>query len=558
LAVCRTIRPCEEINDVGDAEEAIEMDEEPEEARVPKVLKSPLQPTAQEVDERNLAHLPFRDWCSHCIMGKARNIPHKKQKDKEHLVPHIHVDYGFLGTEGDEEKMITQVEKDQESRALLVHAVPRKGLAHVHGAEQLIRDMGELGYKKVILKADNEPAMHALQEEVKKQRQDKTLLENSPVGESQSNGVAERAVQAAGEHIRVVKLALENKVGIRFPAVRPIMSWIAKRAADMINKFHVGPDGKTSYEIIEGNKYTRSLVKFGEKIFFRRGKLSKNKLEARWEEGIFLGTEWRTGAAHVGAKEGVLEAHGIRRVPQEVRWNAELVQAVKGFPWRRKNPVDGVPEMIRVRHLTEEGEVKGPEVKPEDEPRMTQVRLPKKLFEDHGYTSGCPGCRALLRNMVPRSHKAECRERMEKIMSQTEEGEKRKDRHEEKMNEHIAKNIAQSIAEEIVESKEEQPSGSGDRRQKRARDQEDDGEDEGRAREFQRDGAGTKRDREEGDQGDEERGSARIAVDSQLSNVMGELAALEDMCEPIEPSLLKHYNEHRSYDENTGRSWILC
>jgi hypothetical protein len=145
------------------------------------------------------------------------------------------------------------------------------------------------------------------------------LLENSPVGESQSNGVAERAVQAAGEHIRVVKLALESKVGIRFPAVHPIVSWIAKHAADMINKFHVGPDGKTSYEIIKGEKYTRSLVEFGEEIFFRRGKLSKNKLEARWGGDIFLGIEWRTGAAHVGAKEGVLEARGIRRVPQEVR-----------------------------------------------------------------------------------------------------------------------------------------------------------------------------------------------------------------------------------------------
>jgi hypothetical protein len=89
---------------VGDAEEAIEMDEEPEEARVPKVLKSPLQPTAREVDERNLTHLPFRDWYSHCIVGKARNILRKKQKDREHSVPHIHVDYGFLGTEEDEEK----------------------------------------------------------------------------------------------------------------------------------------------------------------------------------------------------------------------------------------------------------------------------------------------------------------------------------------------------------------------------------------------------------------------------------------------------------------------
>jgi hypothetical protein len=143
-------------------------------------------------------------------MGKAMNIPHRRRRDKERLVPHIHVDYGFLGIEEDVEKMIVQVARDEESRALLVHAVPREGLARARGAEQLIRDIEVLGYKKVILKADNEPAMHALQEEVKKQRQDETLLENSPVGESQSNGVADCAVRAAGEHIRVVKLALEN------------------------------------------------------------------------------------------------------------------------------------------------------------------------------------------------------------------------------------------------------------------------------------------------------------------------------------------------------------
>jgi hypothetical protein len=100
---------------VGDAEEAIEMDEEPEGARAPKVLKSPLQPTVREVDERNLTHLPFRDWCPHCIRGKTTNIPRKKQKDRERLVSHIHVDYGFLGTEEDEEKMIIQVARDEQS-----------------------------------------------------------------------------------------------------------------------------------------------------------------------------------------------------------------------------------------------------------------------------------------------------------------------------------------------------------------------------------------------------------------------------------------------------------
>jgi hypothetical protein len=169
-----------------DDEDVIEMSEEVDEARVPRAMESPLQPTTREIAERDLTHLPFRDWCTQRIMGKARNIPHRRQRDKEHSVPHNHADYGFLGIEEDVEKMIVQVARDEESRALLVRAVPREGLARARGAEQLTHDIEVLGCKKVILEADNEPATHALQEEVKKQRQDETLLENSPVGESQS------------------------------------------------------------------------------------------------------------------------------------------------------------------------------------------------------------------------------------------------------------------------------------------------------------------------------------------------------------------------------------
>jgi hypothetical protein len=129
LAACETIRPSgewEELNDLEDDEDVIEMSEVVDEARVPRAMKSPLQPTSREIVEHDLTHLPFSDWCTQCIMGKARNIPHRRQRDKEHLVLHIHVDYGFLGIEEDVEKMIVQVARDEESRALLVRAVPRE------------------------------------------------------------------------------------------------------------------------------------------------------------------------------------------------------------------------------------------------------------------------------------------------------------------------------------------------------------------------------------------------------------------------------------------------
>ena len=164
-----------------------------------KFLKSPKLPSQREVDEHYVTHWPYRDWCPICVKAKARNVPHLRQTDREHSVPHVHVDYGFFGNADDDEKVILQVARDEESRALFVHAVPRKGMTHEHGARELCKDIKKIGYKKIAIKGDNEPAIVSLQEEIRNSRDEETLLENSPVGQSQSNGVAERAVQSAGE-----------------------------------------------------------------------------------------------------------------------------------------------------------------------------------------------------------------------------------------------------------------------------------------------------------------------------------------------------------------------
>eukprot|EP00971_Amphidinium_carterae_P242314 4811235-Amphidinium_carterae.2 len=37
-----------------------------QEAQVPKTYKRPILPTAQQIEEHNLTHLPYRDWCKHC------------------------------------------------------------------------------------------------------------------------------------------------------------------------------------------------------------------------------------------------------------------------------------------------------------------------------------------------------------------------------------------------------------------------------------------------------------------------------------------------------------
>ena len=123
-------------------------------------------------------------------MGSAPNRPHVKGK-QDYNIPHLVCDYCFLGDKDDGETLIVQVTRDITSKCLFAHAVPRKGVSHIFGAEQVCKDIESLGYKDVVIKTDNEPAMLTLQEEIKSRRVDKTILENSPVGESQSNGIAE-------------------------------------------------------------------------------------------------------------------------------------------------------------------------------------------------------------------------------------------------------------------------------------------------------------------------------------------------------------------------------
>ena len=198
--------PCEELpvrpigvqSETGEELRDIGLETE-EEAREPRVLRDPGAPTEAEVEKHNITHMPFRSWCPACVEGKARYKPHHTQKDgTEKNIPENVFDYGFLGAEG-EDTIAVLVARDRRTKMIFAHVVPKKGFTHEHGAEEMMKDISKLGYHEVILKCDGEPALKSVQEEVRRKRTEKTILENSPVGDSRANGVAERAVQAVAE-----------------------------------------------------------------------------------------------------------------------------------------------------------------------------------------------------------------------------------------------------------------------------------------------------------------------------------------------------------------------
>ena len=103
-----------------------------------------------------------------------------------------------------------------------------------------------------VLKCDGEASVEALREAVMVRMGEGAVPQGPPAGESQSNGVVENGVQMLKGLIRVHVLALERKLGVRFPADHPILAWIVEAVADMATKHLRGHDGRTGYERLFG------------------------------------------------------------------------------------------------------------------------------------------------------------------------------------------------------------------------------------------------------------------------------------------------------------------
>ena len=91
-------------------------------------IRDPGQPTAQELQEHMTTHRPNRSWCKFYVMGRGLNAPHRRSDAQDDLegVPHVSMEYGFLG-ERDSEEQVSPVLVIRERRHKMTWAmlVPR-------------------------------------------------------------------------------------------------------------------------------------------------------------------------------------------------------------------------------------------------------------------------------------------------------------------------------------------------------------------------------------------------------------------------------------------------
>ena len=83
----------------------------------------------------------------------------------------------------------------------------------VDKALNLLEEVGDMT-SKVIVKTDQEPSIqYFVKDLIESRPQGQTVIEESPVKSSGSNGVVERGVQVLEGQLRIMLLAFESRVG---------------------------------------------------------------------------------------------------------------------------------------------------------------------------------------------------------------------------------------------------------------------------------------------------------------------------------------------------------
>ena len=65
-----------------------------------KVSKNVQKPSKGETEAHNATHVPNREWCEHCVRGKAKDKQYRCGDGGRSNVPTISLDYCFLGSVG--------------------------------------------------------------------------------------------------------------------------------------------------------------------------------------------------------------------------------------------------------------------------------------------------------------------------------------------------------------------------------------------------------------------------------------------------------------------------
>ena len=420
-------------------------------------MTSPKGMSALQRAIHDLTHLSYDPSCEICCSCRRPNTQHRSLPATVRAVPLMVGDYAFPKHSDETTPLTLLVIRVYPFKLFFCCVVPSKG-RHPLVVRRLERFVRECGLTHFTYRSGREPAIQAMMEDavsmlgrngVRNEASsegdaidhanlvdDGKLAENPPVveesdepadqviesthtaapelahpGESQSNGLAERSVGVFEDQFRTLKLALEGRIKHRLPSSHPVTAWLVEHTAWVLNKFHLGLDGRTAYGRLHGREGRDRVCEFGETVMWFVPKKIRSKLDQRWRYGVFLGRALGSDQNFIGVKSGeVVWARAIVRVVPNIRWSSDRISQIHVSPMEFKiGSLDHIEETVDPHAHPQ------PEVEPPEDSRQTRrLRIVDSDVRKYGFTDSCPRCQALRTNRGAHArglrHNEECRE----------------------------------------------------------------------------------------------------------------------------------------------------
>ena len=130
--------------------------------------------------------------------------------------------------------------------------------------------------------------------------------------------------------IRTIKHFTEEKLKRRIEVDGITYSCLDQFCADIMNKYKIGPDGRTVYEKITGHKCRQVAIGFAEIIDYilEPFKAHMHKSDTRVMQGVFLGYEWGTTEYIIGTVDGIFKCRTARRRAEQIAYDPECMNYI--------------------------------------------------------------------------------------------------------------------------------------------------------------------------------------------------------------------------------------
>lgn len=216
--------------------------------------------------------------------------PHVSQHDKESdKTPVAPMDFAYFSSP---EAPATSTAHDfpvpimycRQTRMVFVHLLPTESVAE-YSIGIVLGVLRLLGYKRVIVKTDQELSVLLLARKAAEQYDGVVIPEMSPTYQPTSNREVERQVQQVTGLGRTIKDFVEERWGAPMEPRSALLPWMVSHCTFLLNTFssNGGDDGLTPWLRWKGREFKIGLPPFGEAVMYHRR--TSSKLEAQWKKG---------------------------------------------------------------------------------------------------------------------------------------------------------------------------------------------------------------------------------------------------------------------------------